>query len=209
MAQYGEQIVTGLFIAAFLMSIVLHEVAHGWMARQCGDPTAELAGRLSLNPLKHIDPFFTILMPIVTYWTAGFLFGGAKPVPVNPYNFRNLERDDIKVSLAGVTVNFIIALVTGYSLHILVPGSIAYSLFARIAFVNLVLAFFNLIPVPPLDGSHLLRHFLAKVNRQMAEAYERIGMFGFLFIIVLLNFNLLPIRVAIGFVWRHVLLLPY
>ena len=95
---YESYLILGIFLAAFLMSLVLHEVAHGWVARACGDPTAEMAGRLSLNPARHIDPMMTIIMPLVMlYMTKGrFMFGAAKPVPVNPHNLRNPETDDLK-----------------------------------------------------------------------------------------------------------------
>lgn len=207
-AEYGKEIVIALYIAAFAMSIVLHEVAHGWVALRCGDPTAMLSGRLSLNPVKHIDPFLTIILPILTFVTMGFPFGGAKPVPVNRYNFRNLEIDDIKVSLAGVTVNFLLALAFGFSVRLWTPGSPTYWLFEQIALINLLLAFFNLMPVPPLDGSHVARYFIARISRQLADYYEMMGMFGMVLIMLMAQFNLLPYHIAINYVWVHILGLP-
>jgi len=139
--------------------LTIHEFAHGWVAHKCGDDTALYAGRLTLNPLAHLDLFGTIAFII-----AGF--GWAKPVPVNPYNFRNPRRDDILVSLAGVTANFLSAV--GFSLVLRVlaalPGAslgvtLQVVLFHSI-FFNLLLMFFNLIPIPPLDGSHVLRELL-------------------------------------------------
>lgn len=209
---YLHYVVLALFLAAFVMSVILHEVAHGWVAKQCGDPTAEAAGRLTLNPIHHIDPVFTILMPIMTWYLAGFIFGGAKPVPVNPYYYRHPETDDLKVSLAGVATNFLIALAAGYAIHLWKPGSAGHSLFTLITIANLVLAFFNLIPIPPLDGSHVARFFIARVSRELADGYEKIGMIGggmigFILIFALLNVLYVPIVLAVQFVWVHVLMI--
>jgi Zn-dependent protease len=200
-------IVAGLYFATLVMSIVLHEVAHGWMARRCGDHTAEAAGRLTLNPIPHIDPIFTILMPIITMFASGggLIFGGAKPVPVNPYFFRNLELDDLKVSVAGVAVNFSIALGCGLTLHVWPPDSVGYTFFTLITIANLALGFFNLIPIPPLDGSHVARFFLAKISPEIAAGYERIGMFGLILVIMLARFFSGPIFTGVNFVWFRLL----
>jgi len=189
------------------MSVILHEIAHGWMARRCGDHTAEMAGRLSLNPIHHIDPMFTIVMPLLTLAASGgqFIFGGAKPVPVNPYNFRNIEIDDLKVSVAGVVTNLAIAIACGLTLHVWIPGSLGYTLFTLVTVANLFLAFFNLVPIPPLDGSHVARFFIAKVSPEIAATYERIGIFGFILIIFFVNRFQLPIILAMDFVWSRVL----
>jgi len=193
-----------LFLAGFLWSVILHEVAHGWVAKQCGDPTAEMAGRLTLNPIPHIDPVMTIIVPIAMMLFSGIIFGGAKPVPVNPYNFRNGEIDDLKVSLAGVGVNFSIAAVFGFSLHLWPVESAGFTLFALLALVNLVLGLFNLIPVPPLDGSHVMRFLLARIDRGIAESYERIGVFGLVILFLLLGFFWRHIALAIDFIWFNV-----
>ena len=202
-------IVLVLFIAAFVMSVILHEAAHGWMAARCGDYTAEAAGRLSLNPIRHIDPFYTILMPIMILVASGgsMIFGGAKPVPVNPYNFRNMEIDDLKVSVAGVAVNFSIALVCGYLIHAFAPGTVGYTLLTLITVSNLLLGFFNLTPIPPLDGSHVLRFLLGRVSPELATAYERIGRFGFIILLLLIYSRALggPLVAAVDFVWYSVL----
>ena len=160
-----------IFIAAFIMSVVLHEVAHGWVARACGDPTAEIAGRLTLNPIKHIDPVMTIAVPLVLlYATRGqMLFGGAKPVPVNPYMLRGGEKDDLKVSLAGVAVNFSIALIFGLPLRFWQPEQVGFMLFAMIAISNLILALFNLIFT--LQSTYLCRKIQThtiRVNQSVA-----------------------------------------
>jgi Zn-dependent protease len=202
----ANYVVLILFAAAFVMSVVFHEVAHGYAARLCGDPTAEMAGRLSLNPIRHIDPFMTILLPVLllVFSRGRMMFGGAKPVPVNPYNFRRLETDDLKVSLAGVTVNFTIAAFFGFSLHLWRPGQAGFTLFALITVVNLMLAFFNLLPIPPLDGSHVMRFVLARFSGELAAAYERIGRFGLLLLILFINF-IPPVHIwAVDYVWFNV-----
>jgi Zn-dependent protease len=167
--------------------MVAHEYAHAEAAYRQGDDTAFLLGRLTLNPLKHIDPFMTILLP-VGLWVAShgtWTFGGAKPVPVNPRNYRQYRRGDIIVSLAGIATNLVI-FVACVALYILVGlvGSVAPDV-ARIAqqmlwwgmWLNLVLAFFNLIPIPPLDGSHVLYHLLPPA---VGLRYRQLYRFGFL-----------------------------
>lgn len=204
---YVHYIVLGLYAAAMLMSIVLHEVAHGWMARRCGDYTAEAAGRLSLNPLRHIDPFMTILLPILVFWASHGqrIFGGAKPVPVNPYMFRNLEIDDLKVSLAGVAVNFVLAYGCGMTLHFWEPNTIGAAFFTLITLGNLSLALFNLIPIPPLDGSHVARFVLARVAPPIAEAYERLSFMGLILVFMLASLFSRPMEIATTFFWDKVL----
>jgi len=200
-------IVYTIYLAAFVYSIILHEIAHAWVAKECGDPTAEAAGRITLNPIPHIDPIMSIALPAIMLYTGQPLIGGAKPVPVNPYNFRHLERDDLKVSLAGVAVNFLIALVFGFMLHLFEPGTINYTLFGSIAVLNIVLGIFNLIPIPPLDGSHVMRLLLSRIDPGIAAAYERIGFFGLVIIVLLLQANLLHLSGAIEFVWHRVFLI--
>jgi Zn-dependent protease len=189
------------------MSVVLHEVAHGWVAKQCGDYTAEAAGRLSLNPLRHIDPFMTIILPILLLFLSGgrSIFGGAKPVPVNPYKFRNLELDDLKVSVAGVTVNLIIAFAFGMALHAMTPDTVGFTLFTMVTISNLALAFFNLIPIPPLDGSHVARFFLSRISQHVANAYERLGFFGLVFVFLFFSYFQRPIYLGMDFFWTRIL----
>lgn len=202
-------VVLTLFVAAFVMSVVLHEIAHGYVAKLCGDPTAEIAGRLSLNPVRHIDPFMTILLPLLllVFSRGRMMFGGAKPVPVNPYNFRKPETDHLKVSLAGVVVNFTIAAVFGFSLHLWPPGQAGFTLFTLIVVANLMLGFFNLLPIPPLDGSHVMRFFLARLSPQLAAAYERIGRFGLVLLILFINFSGGVYLSAVDYVWFKVLMM--
>jgi Zn-dependent protease len=181
------------FGVIFVMSVVLHEVAHGFVAYRCGDPTAYLMGRLTLNPVKHIDPIFTLLMPALFLWLRLPVLGGAKPVPVNPYYFRRPVRDDVLVSAAGVAVNLSIALVLAAVLHLLLwvrlvtwdsPHTIVLGM-GTIA--NLALFLFNLIPIPPLDGSHLLRAILPWSVR---EDFTRMGRFGLIIIYGLIMLGL-------------------
>jgi Zn-dependent protease len=191
---------------AFLFAISVHESAHAWTASRCGDPTARMLGRVSLNPIRHIDLFGTIILPLVAAISGIPLLGWAKPTPVDPRNFRNPMLDDILTSVAGPVSNFIVAtgallLLGGISLssasgHALVTGLTAGGLGiasdSPLAFVaellyvlmliNIVLAVFNLIPVPPLDGSHVLRHFLSDSVRRV---YDRIGFFVLLALVYL------------------------
>ncbi len=189
---YPPQIPMLLTIGVLLFAVVIHEYAHGWMAYLCGDGTAKASGRLTLNPLAHIDPFMTILMPIFFYFTLGFAIGGAKPVPINPYNFRNPYRDIIKVSLAGPCSNFILAVIFALLTHLMkilglymLPlGVLFFKVFAFSVFLNLLLGMFNLIPIPPLDGSKIL---IAVLPRQYAYRVENIGMFGIILVILFIN----------------------
>jgi Zn-dependent protease len=191
---------------AFLFAISVHESAHAWTASRCGDPTARMLGRVSLNPIRHIDPIGTIVLPLVAAISHIPLLGWAKPTPVDPRNFRNPMRDDILVSVAGPVSNFIVATVAllllgGISLssesaHSAVQGLVggyvggtSDSAFApvvvllyEVMLINIVLAVFNLIPVPPLDGSHVLRHFLPGAVR---VAYDRMGFFALLLLVYL------------------------
>lgn len=139
-----------------LFSVILHEIAHGSVALKLGDPTAKNAGRLTLNPLKHIDTFGTIVLPLLLVLIRSpFVIGWAKPVPVNPYNFRDQRWGALKVSIAGPAANLSVALVFGLAMRFLpLPEALNISL-SFIIFYNFVLALFNLIPIPPLDGSHI------------------------------------------------------
>ena len=174
--------------------MVAHEYAHGYAALRQGDNTAQLLGRLSWNPLKHIDPVMTLIMPLVTFLTMHIAFGGAKPVPVNPRNYRNYRRGDIIVSLAGVATNAVLALLFGVLIVLLgllgrALPAIAISIgllqymFLYGILINLVLAGFNLIPIPPLDGSHVMKHLLPP---SLAYQYQRFGRYGILLLIALL-----------------------
>ena len=191
----GQRLGAFLWIAVlviFVMSVIAHEVAHGWVALQCGDPTALKAGRLTFNPLAHIDPVRTIILPIVLFFTVGIIFGGAKPVPVNPFNFRNPKRDNILVSLAGVTTNFLIAIVLALLVRTLLvtqvftTTSVGTQALEYGVVINLLLAFFNLLPVPPLDGSHVLA---AVLPPRAAAAYQSLRETGFIILMILIMFT--------------------
>ncbi|MEK7514545.1 MAG: site-2 protease family protein [Patescibacteria group bacterium] len=159
------QAIDFLFVGAILiMSVVIHEISHGYAALLFGDRTAEYEGRLTLNPLKHLDPVGSVLVPIISYMTAGMLFGWAKPGPYNPYNFTiaNRRLGEAIVAGAGPLANIVIALV--FSLLIRVFGeTLSYSFISiagLLVYTNILLALFNLTPIPPLDGSKILFSFL-------------------------------------------------
>lgn len=145
--------------AIIIMSAIFHEYAHAWMAMYLGDPTAKNAGRLTLNPIAHIDPFGTIILPLILMLTGGFFIGYAKPVPFNPYNLRDQKYGPAKVAAAGPASNLIIALILSTALRFIALNPLWVVTISLIIYVNIILAFFNLIPVPPLDGSKLLRIF--------------------------------------------------
>ena len=168
---------TGALILGLAIAIIFHEVAHGYVALKLGDPTAQYAGRLTLNPIKHIDLWGTILIPLILIVTgAPFLFGWAKPVPVNYYNLRNGKYGPLMVALAGPVTNLILLIVAGVLARISPVGTALPALFTTVALVNGVLMFFNLIPIPPLDGSKILYVFLDR-RPDIIHFMERYGMF--------------------------------
>lgn len=181
-----------------LFAITLHEAAHGYVAYRCGDNTAKVYGRLSLNPIHHIDPFGTIILPlligVLTHFN--FLLGYAKPVPVNWGRLRHPKRDMMLVALAGPMSNILMAFLwtAGFKVAtILHPESSMAALFLLVSaqagvLINLILAFLNLIPIPPLDGSKILLAFLPYKQAQM---YSRLEPYGFLILIALMFTNLL------------------
>lgn len=191
-----DAMIVKIFIIAFLVeSIVLHEIAHGYVALQFGDHTAQRQGRITFNPIPHIDPLWTIVIPIAAYFLSNgtFIIGGAKPVPVNPSNYRRPVLGDICVSVAGVAVNFLIAVTMILLLNMVhmvssdLTGSMAVYVLLHVALLNIVLAMFNLIPIPPLDGSHLFKYFLPK---ELRAGYEMLGRTGAGFIILILVINI-------------------
>jgi len=190
-----------LALVILIYSAILHEIAHGLIAERLGDPTARLMGRLTLNPKSHIDPVMTILFPVITFFASGgsLIFGGAKPVPVDPFNFREPRKDMAIVSLAGPGTNVLLAIVAAVLIKILMFSTpffgaspilteIALAIYAFLALVvkiNLLLAIFNLIPIPPLDGSKI---FALILPEREASMYLSIGTFGILIILILLEF---------------------
>jgi len=177
--------------------MVAHEYAHGYAALKQGDTTAYALGRLTWNPIKHIDPFMTILLPLLTWRLTGLIFGGAKPVPVIPRNYRNYKRGDIIVSLAGVATNFVIAIcciplivLVGWLGRVIpsltTSGAILQAMLLYGILINLGLAAFNLIPIPPLDGSHVFKYILPPA---WALGYQRLGARGLLILFLLVGFG--------------------
>lgn len=183
-------------IIVLIFSVVIHEVSHGMMANFLGDPTAKEAGRLTLNPLKHLDPLGSVILPfflilIKEITNTGIIFGWAKPVPVNPYNFRNRKCDSAKVALAGPVANLVLASFFGLSLRFL-PFFQAFSglylMFSFIVYLNILLAIFNLLPIPPLDGSYLLFALLPAEAEGIQMFLNQFGLF-ILFFIIFFYFN--------------------
>jgi Zn-dependent protease len=209
---------------AVVPAIVLHEVAHGYVAWRLGDPTAKSRGRLSLNPLVHVDPVGTVLIPLVlVILRTPFLFGYAKPVPINPSNFRNPLRGMLYVAASGPGTNFVLAVVTsglvraillGVPENVLTATSLGGNLLRVVLallyyFViwNIILTVINLIPVPPLDGSRILAHFLPAEGRRFLASIER---FGFLILIALLALGVLgPIFQSVLTGWTSLLGQPW
>ena len=178
-----------------LFAITLHEVAHGWVAKQLGDPTAQMLGRITLNPIKHIDPVGTVLVPLLLLVLPGnFLFGWAKPVPITPQNLRNPRRDMAIVALAGPTANFIMALLWAIIARAAVwldepflTNPLVLMGFAGIA-INLVLMILNLIPLPPLDGGRIVSNLLPP---RTSAKYDLVEPYGFMILVLLLMTGIL------------------
>jgi Zn-dependent protease len=171
-----------LVIAFLIISLGIHEAAHGWVALQCGDPTARDLGRITLNPIAHIDPFMTVILPTVLALSGGMIFGGAKPVPVTYARLRHPLRDMALVALAGPLSNLLLAIVFlvaqkaalafgGYERGQLLPLVLEYCVL-----FNLLLTVFNLLPIPPLDGSRVMAWLLPEGLREPYVALERIGL---------------------------------
>jgi len=183
-------------LAQYLCVVVIitfHEFGHAWMASKCGDDTARHEGRVTLNPLAHIDPIGTVLIPLLVLWLAmsgqgklaSFIIGWGRPVPVNPFNLRHRVRDDILVSMAGPAMNVALSVLAVVVLRIGAiadSGPIVHSAYMLI-WLSMFLFFFNLIPVPPLDGSHVMRH----VVQMPDETYYAISRYGLFIVIVLMN----------------------
>lgn len=181
-----------LMALPLLVAVVFHEVAHGWVADQLGDSTARSMGRLTLNPLAHIDPFGTVLMPLLLAVTTGFLFGYAKPVPVNFWNLRDPKRDMVKVAAAGPAMNIALAIISALLYRLLVGGGLIYAIgplplgamLEMSVWLNVLLAAFNLIPIPPLDGGRILVGLLPDEQSDMLSRIEPFGMFIILFVML-------------------------
>jgi Zn-dependent protease len=185
---------TVLNIAVLVMSVVIHEVSHGYAARYMGDRTAEYAGRLTLNPVPHIDILGSLIVPGFLVLTgAGFIIGWAKPVPVNPYNLRNPRWGEAFVAAAGPLSNIALAIIFGLAIRFGLVSETVLPIVAFIVLLNLVLAVFNLMPVPPMDGSKILFAFLPDRFLHWRESLERFGLFLVLFFIIFLWRFIFPV----------------
>jgi|TARA_B110000116_G_C16797659_1_gene567890 Zn-dependent protease len=200
-------------LPVLIFSIVVHEVAHAWVALREGDDTAYKLGRITLNPFAHLDLVGSFIVPLVLYnLTDGMIFGWAKPVPINPSKFHSFRSADIKVSLAGIAANLLLAAALSVFIVVLlnVQGylgigkyiDLTVSLAYTGVYINLILAFFNLIPIPPLDGSHVLYHVIPKNWR---FGYDRLGQYGLLVLMAcsilypeIFTFILKPVQILIG-----------
>jgi Zn-dependent protease len=192
-----QQGIISIFVVLF--AITVHEASHGWAALKMGDPTAYHMGRITLNPIRHIDPIGTILLPLMLIIMGAPPFGWAKPVPVNPLNLKDPRRDNLIISIAGPLSNLSVALIAFIVLKILMnlnPSlfysgggggvNLLYPLFEIVYYtivINVILAFFNLIPIPPLDGSGVV---MGLISEEAAEKYEQIRPYGFFILILLI-----------------------
>ena len=192
--------IDGIFyIIVLIMSVVVHEVAHGYSAYLLGDNTARNSGRLTLNPLKHLDPFGSVILPLLlVLMNAGFVIGWAKPVPYNPANLRDEKKGTFLVAIAGILANLVLVIFFGLLIRFApllgIPMSASFfKITSIIVILNLVLALFNLIPIPPLDGSKIMFSFLPYKYRYIENFLEKWGMFLLLFFIIFLWTKVSPI----------------
>ena len=187
-------------LSIFFIAVIIHEYAHGWVAWKLGDPTAKIAGRLTLNPIVHIDPVGTIFLPLVLLVTnSPVVFGWAKPVPVDFHNLNNPKKDMIWVGLAGPTANILFAILLSFILKffILTGGYVIPVILQTAIIINLVLALFNILPIPPLDGSRVAMGLLP---REIAMRYARLEPYGFIII-----FGLLYMGIVGSVIWPAVM----
>jgi len=181
-----EIIITIFSLLVLLFSVIIHELAHGSIAYSLGDPTAKHEGRLTLNPLKHLDPFGSIALPVLLFISgSSILVGWAKPVPINPYNFKDQKWGTLKVSVAGPAANFAIAIIFGLIVRFInIPQAVILIEFLNIiVFLNLLLGLFNLVPIPPLDGSWILFRFLPDKFMKSKMFLQQYGVFILIFFI--------------------------
>ena len=190
------------YIVILIFSVVLHEVAHGFAALRFGDETALRQGRLTLNPIKHLDPIGSVALPLLLILTnAGFVIGWAKPVPYDPRNIRPFRLGTLAVASAGVLVNFLLALLFGLALRFMPPGSLSPAMetvFGSIVLINIVLGVFNLIPIPPLDGSKIL---FALLPYRLARYEQAITAYSFIFLLIFIFFLWQYLVPVVGFIY--------
>ncbi|OIO31653.1 MAG: site-2 protease family protein [Candidatus Yonathbacteria bacterium CG_4_10_14_3_um_filter_47_65] len=205
----ADPIFFAIFIVILIFSVIAHEISHGYVAHMLGDPTAKLAGRLTLDPRKHLDPLGSFIVPALMYFGTGMMFGWAKPVPYNPYNLRNQRWGTALVGAAGAGANLLIALVLGTLIRfggaLEIPGSFLQFMGIIVA-LNLLLAVFNLIPIPPLDGSKVLFAFLPLRFDHIREFLERYALF---FLLLVIFFGVDFIHPIIGFLYTLITGSPY
>jgi len=174
-------------LIVLLFSVIIHEIAHGSVAYSLGDPTAKYSDRLTLNPIKHLDPFGSIFLPLFLFLISfgqGPIFGWTKPVPINPYNFRDQKWGILKVSIAGPLTNFLIALIFGLLIRFFALSKPFLILFSVITVYNLAWGIFNLVPIPPLDGSHILFTFLPEKWSNIKTFLQQYSLFLLIFLII-------------------------
>ncbi len=188
------------FFIILIFSAIIHEYSHGWMADQLGDPTAKLSGRLTMNPIAHIDPIGSILVPIVLYIVSygTFFFAWAKPVPFNPYNLKDPEKDAAKIALAGPVSNLAVAFIFGALVRILPVSELTY-FFSVIVYINILLAVFNLVPIPPLDGSKIL---FAAIPSSLNDFKVFLHKYGFFILLIFIVWGFDIIIPIIRFLFR-------
>jgi len=184
------------------MSVVVHEVMHGYAALALGDPTAKYQGRLTLNPLSHLDPIGSFVIPLLGYFAGGFIIGWAKPVPFNPYNLRNQKWGEAIVAIAGPLSNISLAIIFGLVLRFSSVETFLNQSFLSLAgyvvLINITLAVFNLVPIPPLDGSKILFAFLPYKWQSFRESFER---FGLILVFIFIFFLWQVISPLIGYLF--------
>ncbi|PIR95139.1 site-2 protease family protein [Candidatus Falkowbacteria bacterium CG10_big_fil_rev_8_21_14_0_10_37_6] len=182
-------------ISILIMSVVVHELSHGYAAEALGDPTAKMAGRLTLNPIKHLDLIGSFIVPVTTFFLGGFILGWAKPVPYNPYNLGGGKWGPALVAFAGPMANIFLAIIFGFALRFFINGfdTAVVNIISLIVFINLILAVFNLIPIPPLDGSKILFSALPYRFHHVQVFMEQYWIFFILFFIFFLWQIIIPI----------------
>ena len=193
------QVETLFFLAILIFSVIIHEIAHGFAAEMMGDPTARLAGRLTLNPARHIDPFGSVILPALMLLGSGghFAFGWAKPVPYNPYNLKNFKWGTILVGAAGALSNLAIAVVFGLMIRyqdiLGLPSGPFLEILGAIVFLNIALAVFNMIPFPPLDGAKVLFAFLPYRFQYIHDYLEHNWLIFIIFVLFFAQYIIWPI----------------
>lgn len=195
-------------IIVLIFSAVIHEVSHGFIADKLGDPTARLSGRLTLNPLKHLDPFGSVILPILlSLIPGGIIFGWAKPVPYNPYNLKNPEKGAAEIAVAGPLSNLILAFVFGiiFRLTFSYGSGILYNLnqlSGVVVLINVILGIFNLVPIPPLDGAKVLVALIPDSAHRLKRFFYESNYYGWIVLIAFIFFGISIIYPVVSFVFR-------